>query len=268
MQKSHFSCYRGSVVQKGENLTMNNTQHDTEFDADGKSRGPFARVELIYAPDLLRKAAAAAAGAEPAAHQPKPRRAIARKPEPAAASAHDSSLERHERKCVVCSHPDREIIEELFLHWHSPLGTALHYHVPVRSLFRHAHATGLYASRQGNLRAVLDRILDRADEATVTGDSIIRALRAYTCLTGDNQWVEPPSRVIFSSAPHAAPAASASLVQSAANTLLPGTSDPSFAEPEADSLAVIFQQVVHSTRTGDADCASQSHLAGRSNGHP
>jgi hypothetical protein len=32
-------------------------------------------------------------------------------------------------------------------------------------------------------------------------------------------------------------------------------------------LVVIFQQVVHSTRTGDADCVEQSKLSGRSNGH-
>ncbi|HXQ24811.1 MAG TPA: hypothetical protein VN822_00245 [Candidatus Acidoferrales bacterium] len=111
----------------------------------------------------------------------------------------ESSLERHERKCVVCHHPDREEIEELFLHWHEPHSTAYHYKVPVRSLYRHAHATGLYAARQGNLRSVLDRILEDAERAKVTGDCIVRAVRAYTCLTTDNKWVEPPTRVLFSS---------------------------------------------------------------------
>ena len=28
-------------------------------------------------------------------------------------------LVRHERKCSVCQHPDREAIEEAFLHWHN-----------------------------------------------------------------------------------------------------------------------------------------------------
>jgi hypothetical protein len=49
------------------------------------------------------------------------------------------------------------------------------------------------------MRAVLDRLLDRVEESTVTGDSIIRALRAYTCLADDRHWVEPPSRVLYSS---------------------------------------------------------------------
>jgi hypothetical protein len=184
---------------------MNNAQPNDQFDAEGKSRGPFARVELIYAPDLQRHAAAPRADAETAAPEPKPRRAAIRNPKPLAAPARASSLDRHHRKCAVCSHPDRETIEELFLHWHSPLATAIHYRIPVRSLFRHAHATGLYSARQGNLRAVLDRILDRAEEATVTADSVIRAVRAYTCLTPDNQWIDPPSRVIFSTAPLASP---------------------------------------------------------------
>ena len=40
----------------------------------------------------------------------------------------------------------------------------------------------------------------------MAADSVIRAVRAYTCLTPDNQWVEPPSRGVFSTAPHAASA--------------------------------------------------------------
>jgi hypothetical protein len=196
---------------------MNIAPHDDQFDAEGKSRGPFARVDLIYAPDLQRNSSVSHASTETAIRQPKPRRAVARKPSPARANTHEASLDRHQRKCAVCSHPDREAIEELFLHWHSPLATALHYHIPVRSLFRHAYATGLYAARQGNLRAVLDRILDRAEEATVTADSVIRAVRAYTCLTPDNQWIDPPSRVIFSTAPHTASADPARLSPCAAS---------------------------------------------------
>lgn len=111
------------------------------------------------------------------------------------------SLERHERKCVICSHPERAEIEELFLHWHNPWAIATGYKVPARSLYRHAHATGLYAARQGSLRPVLDRLLERVEDAKISGDCIIRAVRAYSCLGGDNKWTEPPTRVIFSSQP-------------------------------------------------------------------
>lgn len=113
-----------------------------------------------------------------------------------------SALERHMRKCMVCHHPEREAIEEEYLNWHSPSKSAAHHNIAPRTLYRHAEALGLTRRRRGNMRAVLDRLLDRAEEATVTGDSIIRALRAYTCLADDRHWVEPPSRVIYSSECH------------------------------------------------------------------
>jgi hypothetical protein len=31
-----------------------------------------------------------------------------------------AALERHSRKCIICHHPEREAIEEEFLHWRAP----------------------------------------------------------------------------------------------------------------------------------------------------
>jgi hypothetical protein len=120
------------------------------------------------------------------------KRIIARPPEP------ETPLERHERKCVVCHHPERETIEDMFVHWHQPFRMAHDYDLPLRSLYRHAHATGLLAARRRNLRCVLDHILERATSIHITSDSIVRAVRAYTCLTDDNKWVEPATHVIVS----------------------------------------------------------------------
>jgi hypothetical protein len=117
------------------------------------------------------------------------------------ARASTPPLERHQRKCAICHHPEREEIEELFLHWHNPCNIAAGYKVPARSLYRHAHATGLYSARQDSLRPVLDRLLERVEDAKISGDCIIRAVRAYSCLGADNKWTEPPARVIFSSQP-------------------------------------------------------------------
>jgi hypothetical protein len=110
-------------------------------------------------------------------------------------------LERHQRKCAICHHPEREVIEELFLDWHNPWNIAAGYKLSARSLYRHAHATGLYAARQDSLRPVLDRLLEKVEDAKISGDCIIRAVRAYSCLGADNKWTEPPARVIFSSQP-------------------------------------------------------------------
>lgn len=75
---------------------------------------------------------------------------------------------------------------------------ACDYDLPLRSIYRHAHATGLLAARRRNLRCVLDHILERATGTKVTSDSIVRAVRAYACLTNDNKWVEPATHVIVS----------------------------------------------------------------------
>jgi|SRR5580658_5800830 hypothetical protein len=105
--------------------------------------------------------------------------------------------ERHRRKCLICRHPDREEIEEEFVNWHDVWYLAKHYNISDhRSIYRHARATGLIVRRRENMRQVLDSIIERRPDR-VTADSVIRAIRAYSCLTDDNRWVEPSSRVEF-----------------------------------------------------------------------
>jgi hypothetical protein len=109
------------------------------------------------------------------------------------------ALSRHQRKCTICRHPDREAIEEEFLHWHNPGDISCEYQLGNRrAIYRHAHATGLFDRRRGHLRSILEHVMERAEGARVTADTVIRALRAYTCLTDSGRWVEPPTHVIFS----------------------------------------------------------------------
>jgi|SRR5215831_863035 len=126
----------------------------------------------------------------------------------AAPAATDS---RHSRKCQVCRHPDREAIEEEFLGWHYTWNIASAYNVPARAIYRHVRALGLLRQRDENLRSVLGLIMERAEKAPVTGDTIIRAVRAYTCLTDNNQWIEPTSNVVFATQHNLRPALEASL---------------------------------------------------------
>lgn len=107
-----------------------------------------------------------------------------------------ASLERHQRCCRVCRHPDRELIEREFLHWRSPTEISNDYGINDHaSITRHANATGLYERRIRNVRSALERVIERAEEATVTGHSIVRAVRAYLSITDDNKWVQPPTVV-------------------------------------------------------------------------
>ena len=42
------------------------------------------------------------------------------------------SLGRHKRNCSICSHPERDAIEQSFLHWHSPEEIATQFGLPCR----------------------------------------------------------------------------------------------------------------------------------------
>src|ERR1700746_2982749 len=57
-------------------------------------------------------------------------------------------LERHSRKCIISPHPEREAIEEEFLHWRAPLEARrglqhrrLPHHLPARPRGRHSPET-------------------------------------------------------------------------------------------------------------------------------
>jgi hypothetical protein len=115
--------------------------------------------------------------------------------------AESSDLNRHERKCLVCNHPERAAIEDEYLHWHHPHSIAIDFDLRERNIYDHAKATGLRALRAQDRRSVLELILQKAEHAKVTGETIIRALRAYSCLSDDGRWAEPESRVVFSYKP-------------------------------------------------------------------
>lgn len=104
---------------------------------------------------------------------------------------------RHARKCSVCHHPDRQEIDQAFLHWVRPDAIAREFQFEdPRPIYRHAHATGLYLRRSANVRFALEHIIEKAQSAKVTGDTVIRAIRALSCLNDDGRWSEPPKRVI------------------------------------------------------------------------
>jgi hypothetical protein len=122
-------------------------------------------------------------------------------------------FERHQRKCAICHHPDREAIEELFIYWHSADSIRHLFNLPDWStMYRHARAAGLYERRRHNVRAVLEHLLEGVDGVEPTPMSIVSAVRAYACLTDSGGWVEPTKRLLLTtshvskdSSPPAAP---------------------------------------------------------------
>jgi hypothetical protein len=115
-------------------------------------------------------------------------------------------LERHSRRCIICHHPEREAIEEEFVHWRSPSKLAHDYKLgDYRTIYRHARAAGLLLQRRERLHSALDAFVESVDDVTFTGDTILRAMRAYSCIDSHGRWTEIPTQVQFSTSNGAHP---------------------------------------------------------------
>jgi hypothetical protein len=114
-------------------------------------------------------------------------------------------LERHSRRCIICHHPEREAIEEEFVHWRAPWKFSQDYKLAdYRTVYRHARAAGLLLQRRERLHSALDAFVESVDDVTFTGDTILRAMRAYSCIDSYGRWTEIPTQVQFSTSsdPH------------------------------------------------------------------
>lgn len=102
------------------------------------------------------------------------------------------SLGRHRRNCSVCAHSERIEIEGEFVAWRSPATLAQQFGLTDRSsIYRHAHAFGLFAKRQRNVRAALERIIEKAGEVEVTSSAVVAAIQAYAKINSAGQWIDP-----------------------------------------------------------------------------
>jgi hypothetical protein len=106
------------------------------------------------------------------------------------------SLGRHECGCKVCSHARREEIDHDFINWKSPALIAKEYGLKDRSsVYRHANALDLFSKRQRNVRAALERIIERAYEVEVNAAAVVSAVRTYASINSFGQWVERSEQV-------------------------------------------------------------------------
>jgi hypothetical protein len=106
-------------------------------------------------------------------------------------------FERHSRKCLVCSHPDRDAIEGEFIRWRSPEKIVRDYNITDRnSIYRHAHATNLFAERRRHVARVLESYLETIDDNPPADfDPVTRAVRVYAHLNANGAWFEPLRKV-------------------------------------------------------------------------
>lgn len=105
------------------------------------------------------------------------------------------NLGRHESGCKVCAHPDRADIEMAWLSWRDTTRLAKQYGLSRDSIYRHAHALGLFRKRQRNLRAALERMIEKAGDVEVTASAVVAAIQAYAKINSQGQWVERSEHV-------------------------------------------------------------------------
>ncbi len=80
--------------------------------------------------------------------------------------------------------------------WGSPASIAKEYGFADRaSVYRHAHALGLFATRQRNVRAALERIIEKAGEVEVSAAAVVAAIQAYSKINASGQWTERSEHV-------------------------------------------------------------------------
>ena len=171
-----------NLLTSGQQSTLNNPE--ALIDPDDPYGGRPVEVKLCYVPPEEYKRSKELAQQEQEREQKQEQERVPSRRAP----------ERHTRKCTVCNHPEREAIEEDFIHWHSPINIAAQFNLPDREvIYRHARAAGLFGRRKQNLRFVLEHFMDRAERVSVTADSIIRAVHVYTRINERGEWVEPPT---------------------------------------------------------------------------
>jgi hypothetical protein len=106
------------------------------------------------------------------------------------------NLGRHKRNCTICSHARRQEIEADFVAWRSPIAITGEYGLRDRStVYRHAHALGLFTERQRNVRAALEKIIERAGDVEVSASAVVSAVQAYAKINANGRWVERSEQV-------------------------------------------------------------------------
>ena len=106
------------------------------------------------------------------------------------------SLGRHRRTCTICAHPERFEIEQAFVSWASPAAIAQQYGLADRAtVYRHAHALQLFPKRQQNIRAALERIIERVGDTEVTASAVVSAVQALAKINAAGRWIDPTEQV-------------------------------------------------------------------------
>jgi hypothetical protein len=162
------------------------------------------------------------------------------------AASDPSTLEHHSRKCAICNHPERADLQEDFVSWRNADLIQKDYDLPnFRRMYTHARATGLYQRHRDNLRFAAELLIEHADQAKPSPDTILRAIQICARLDAKGEWVEPAKQVIFSSSVNkAAPAREPQALAREAKS--PNEQLPTSISSLTDAISINTQPVIDS----------------------
>jgi hypothetical protein len=109
-------------------------------------------------------------------------------------------LELHQTHCSICGYDIQEQLEQAFLNWEHLGQITQDFGVDRRTIYRHAHTTGLFEKRDRNVRTALRHIIQKSAGVDTTADSVIRAIKTFAHMNARSEWVNPPTHVIVSQA--------------------------------------------------------------------
>jgi hypothetical protein len=102
-------------------------------------------------------------------------------------------MPRHRRKCAVCHHPNCQEIEQEYLRWRSPAAIARVYGLSgPTTIYRHVHATGIFARRRARLRLALDPLIEQVTEVNLTAHAILSAIKTSFNFQNARKWIGRP----------------------------------------------------------------------------
>jgi hypothetical protein len=100
------------------------------------------------------------------------------------------NLGQHQAQCTVCSHPERQEIEEEWISWHYADDVAARYGISRDAIYRHARALDLYSIRRKNIRRALEGIAERVSRTRMSGSEVLSAIKALVKINSEGQGAE------------------------------------------------------------------------------
>ena len=97
---------------------------------------------------------------------------------------------RHEAQCSICKHAQRAEIDREFVRWGNTTNIAESYGLSRDSIYRHAHATALFPKRQRNVRAALEKMIEKSGDVEVNAAALVSAISAYARINSADLWIE------------------------------------------------------------------------------